>query len=90
VLAKLVGFNDEQRAALEQVRTIVWELYRDLQAFKATPTAEARRALEKRFDDLYATKTCFASLNHALERMGKNKSELLLVLERPDLPLHNQ
>jgi hypothetical protein len=89
VLAKLVGFNDDQRAALEQVRTVVWELYRDLKAFKAAPTAKARRALEKRFDDLCATRTCFASLNHALERMGKNKSELLLVLKRPDLPLHN-
>ena len=89
VLAKLVGFNDDQRAALEQVRTVVWELYRDLKAFKSMPTAKARRTLEKRFDDLCATKTCFASLNHALERMGKNKSELLLVLKRPDLPLHN-
>jgi hypothetical protein len=89
VLAKLVGFNDDQRAALEQVRTVVWALYRDLKAFKAMPTAKARRALEKRFDDLCATKTCFATLNHALERMGKNKSELLLVLKRPDLPLQN-
>lgn len=89
VLAKLVGFNDEQRAALEQVRTVVWKLYRDLKAFKVVPTAKARRALDNRFDDLCATKTCFVSLNHALERMGKNKSELLLVLERPDLPLHN-
>jgi hypothetical protein len=89
VLAKLVGFNDEQRAALEDVRTVVWELYRDLQAFKAKPTAKASRALEKRFDDLCATKTCFVSLNQALTRMGKNKRELLLVLKRPDLPLHN-
>jgi hypothetical protein len=89
VLAKLVGFNDDQRAALEQVRTVVWELYRDLQTFKAKPTATARRALDKRFDNLCATKTCFASLNHALERMRKNKSELLRVLNRPDLPLQN-
>jgi len=34
-------------------------------------------------------KTCFVSLNLALERMGRNKRELLLVLERPDLPLHS-
>jgi hypothetical protein len=89
VLAKLVGFNDAQRAALEQVRTTVWELYRDLKAYKAAPTRKARRALERRFDALCATKTCFASLTHALERMGRNKRELLLVLDRPDLPLHN-
>lgn len=86
VLAKLVGFNDEQRAALEQVRTVVWELYRDLKAYKAAPTKKARVGLARRFDDLCATRTCFSSLNHALERMGRNKRELLLVLDRPDLP----
>jgi hypothetical protein len=89
VLAKLVGFNDAQRAALEQVRTTVWELYRDLKAYKAAPTRKARRALARRFDALCATKTCFTSLTHALERMGRNKRELLLVLDRPDLPLQN-
>jgi hypothetical protein len=89
VLAKLVGFNDEQRTDLEQVRTVVWELYRDLKTYKTAPTKKARAALDKRFDDLCATHTCFSSLNHALERMGRNKKELLLVLERPDLPLQN-
>jgi len=28
-------------------------------------------------------------LNLALERLYKNKAELLLVLERPEIPLHN-
>lgn len=89
VLAKLVGFNDEQRADLERVRTLVWKLYRDLKAYKAAPKKKACVALATRFDDLCATRTCFSSLNHALERMGRNKKELLLVLDRPDLPLHN-
>ena len=89
VLAKLVGFTDQQRAALEQIRTVVWELYRDLKAYKVAPTQDAKRALEKRFDDLCATQTCFTSLNLALKRMAHNKPELLMVLERPELPLHN-
>jgi hypothetical protein len=89
VLAKLVGFNNAQRRALAQVRRTLWRLYRDLKAYKAAPTPEAKRALENRFDALCATKTCFVSLNLALKRMGRNKRELLLVLERPDLPLHN-
>jgi len=89
VLATLVGFNDGQRAALEQVRTAVWELYRDLKAYKTAPTVAAKSALQQRFDELCATRTCFTSLNLALKRMGRNKRELLLVLERPDLPLHN-
>ena len=89
ILAKLVGFNDDQRADLEQVRTVVWELYRDLKAYKLAPRKKARVALARRFDELCATRTRFSSLNHALERMGRNKKELLLVLDRPDLPLHN-
>jgi len=89
VLARLVGFTDDQRAALEQIRTVVWALYRDLKAYKTAPTVEAKPALEKRFDELCATKTCFTSLDLALKRMGRNKRELLLVLERPDIPLHN-
>jgi hypothetical protein len=89
VLAKLVGFDDPQREALEQVRTVVWEFYRDLKAYKVAPTPEVKQALATRFDELCATRTCFTSLNLALTRMGRNKPELLLVLERPELPLHN-
>jgi len=89
VLAKLVGFNDEQRAALEDARTEVWQLYRELKKYKATPTEETRTALATRFDALCARQTCFASLNHALARMARNKAELLLVLEHPATDLHN-
>jgi len=89
VLAKLIGFNDDQRRDLEHVREAVWRLYRKLKVYKAKPTPQAKGALDKRFDRICATKTCFASLNNALDRMARNKSELLLVLERPDLPLHN-
>jgi hypothetical protein len=89
LLAKLVGFNDEQRQALEDVRTAVWHVYRDLKDYKANPTAQAKEALKARFDALCTTTTCFSSLNNALKRMHRNKDELLLVLERPDLPLHN-
>ena len=43
----------------------------------------------ERFDVIFQEKTCFATLNHALKRLHDNKAELLLVLERPDIPLHN-
>ena len=89
LLAKLLGFNDAQREAIEQVRGAVWQLYADLKAYQLGPTAEGKRALEERFDALCTTPTCFTSLNLALRRMHRNKGELLLVLERPDLPLHN-
>jgi len=41
------------------------------------------------FDEIFTTKTFSATLNAALQRIYNNKSELLLVLDRPDIPLHN-
>lgn len=86
---KLVGCNDEQRVALEDIRTQIWNYYDDLKAYKEAPSVEKKAALETRFDEIFTTPTCFATLNQALQRLHKNKSELLLVLDRPDLPLHN-
>jgi len=86
---KLVGFNDAQRNALEEIRTQIWEFYRELRIYKQTPCKTKKAELEKRFDEIFTTSTCYATLNQALKRIHKNKSELLLVLDRPDIPLHN-
>jgi hypothetical protein len=88
-LAKLIGFNDDQRATLAQVRTMVWDFYAALKAYKKVPNEEDKRALKKRFEEIFTTKTCFTSLDLALKRLHRNKAELLLVLEHPELPLHN-
>ena len=86
---KLVGFTEEQRTILENVRTQIWDYYQDLKAYKTAPSADKKAALEQRFDEIFTARTAFASLNQALQRLHKNKSELLLVLDRPDIPLHN-
>lgn len=88
-LAKLVGFNDEQRAALDDIRNQVWELYDALKKYRGSPTEEQKVKLGERFDEIFTAKTCYITLNHALARLHKNKDELLLVLDRPDIPLHN-
>ena len=41
------------------------------------------------FAFIFNTKTGFATLDKALKRIYRNKNELLLVLKRPDIPLHN-
>jgi hypothetical protein len=89
IFAKLVCFTDEQREALAGVRSAIWDLYAELKAYKDDPDDKKKAELEARFDELCATKTCFVSVNKALRRMYLNKAELLRVLERPDLPLHN-
>jgi hypothetical protein len=86
---KLVGFTDAQREALEEIRTRIWDFYAELKAYKEEPCEEKGAELEGCFDEIFGTRTCHQSLNLALKRISKNKSELLLVLDRPDIPLHN-
>ena len=45
--------------------------------------------IENKFDSMCATETRYQLLNNALKRLNKNKEELLLVLQQPHLPLHN-
>jgi len=65
-IKKLVGFNDKHRATLEQIRTQIWDFYQDLKAYREAPSAEEKAALEIRFDELFTTPTCFATLNQVL------------------------
>jgi len=86
---KLVGFNDDQRKALDKKRGEIWRFYDDLKEFKQAPGKIKKEKLKTRFDEIFTEKTCFVTLNNALKRIHNNKPELLLVLARPDLPLHN-
>jgi hypothetical protein len=84
----LVPLNDDHREDIATVRGQLWELYADLKDYKQRPNKKDRRALEKRFDALFSQKTRYQTLNELLKRLCQNKAELLLVLERPDIPLH--
>ena len=88
-IAKLVGFSDCQRKALDDKRSQIWNFYMDLKSYKQDPSEADSADLESRFDEIFKEKTCFATLNQALARLYRNKNELLLVLERPEIPIHN-
>jgi len=89
-LARMIPFNDKHRTAIEQVREQIWQLYQDLKAYRAQPDAATKAALETRFDTLVGQPTDFpASIGGVLKEMREHKAELLRVLQRPDVPLHN-
>ena len=86
----LLPFNDSQTKHLAWVRTQLWDLYADLKDYKLHPNDETKLEISARFDELCRTKTNFQTLNQALKRLHNKKAKLLLVLERPDIPLHNK
>jgi len=88
-IQKLVGYNDRQNQLLDKTKTDIWKFYRALKKYRRNPSEPQKLKLETRFDSIFAQKTGFARLDIALKRIYQNKSELLLVLSRPDVPLHN-
>lgn len=86
---KLIGYSDENIQALDNTRSQIWELYVELKEYKELPDDQKKARIKSRFDEIFTQQTCFASLNQALKRIYQNKSELLLVLDRPEIPLHN-
>ena len=88
-IEKLVGYNEHQKQLLEKTKTEIWKLYRALKKYRHNPSEPQKFKLETRFDSIFNQKSGFVSLDIALKRIYQNKSELLLVLSRPDVPLHN-
>jgi len=85
---KLDTFTDPQRAAQQRVREMIWDFYASLKAYRLNPDERHASALRAEFDRIFGQRTGFITLDRLLARLRANKTELLMVLERPDIPLH--
>src|ERR1022692_1083212 len=85
---KLDTFNDRHRAAQTRVRGLIWDFYADLKDYQLKPGKRRAQALRTRFDRIFLRRTGFATLDRLLARLHTNKAELLMVLDRPEIPLH--
>jgi len=86
---ELIPLHDAHAKDIEHIRSLFWTLYALLKKYKLIPSEALKADIEKKFDVMCATETSYQLLNNVLKRLSKNKSELLLVLEHPHLPLHN-
>ncbi len=66
-----------------------WDYYRELLAYKQSPSETERTRLEAVFDELFATQTGYEALDERIAKTRAKQQSLLLVLEYPELPLHN-
>jgi hypothetical protein len=88
-LHRLIPHNEEHRLAIEAVRQQIWELYQDLKAYRQQPQPAQVQGLTARFEALTTQKTGYPSINGTLSAMRERQADLLRVLERPEVPLHN-
>jgi hypothetical protein len=66
-----------------------WDYYRELLAYKESPSDAEHIRLEAVFDELFAMQTGYEALDERIAKTRAKKQSLLLVLEYPELPLHN-
>jgi hypothetical protein len=88
-LARMVPFCEAHRQAIEGVRQRLWELYQQLKAYRQKPEPSQKAGLAARFDALCAWQTGYPSIDGVLQEMQVHKADLLRVLDRPEVPLHN-
>jgi len=86
---KLIAPSEEKRKIIKEVQKQIWDFYKGLKAYKISSDETKKAQLEDRFDEIFTQKTDYQMLNLALKRLYENKAELLLVLDRPEIPLHN-
>jgi hypothetical protein len=86
---KLLPVVALHRQMLEDFLKRFWDYYRQLLAYKQHPTPEECVRLEADFDILFATHTGYDELDKRIAKTQAKKASLLLVLQHPELPLHN-
>jgi len=86
---KLSPYLPQHRALLAAFRGRFWTYYRELLAYREHPSTDERTRLDAAFDALFATETGYRLLDARIALTRTKKDSLLLVLEHPELPLHN-
>ncbi|EKD77501.1 MAG: hypothetical protein ACD_42C00316G0010 [uncultured bacterium] len=88
-ITTLIPSNQMQINTVEWARKQIWDIYHLLIDYKKNPDKKLKFQITKQFNALCKTKTDYQTLNLVLKRMGAHKNELLMVLQRPNTPLHN-
>jgi len=88
---KLVPAHPEITVEIEKVRDGIWQLYKDLKNYKEAPTELERIRISQSFEDLFRPKqpSLYQVINDRLALTYAKRNRLLVVLDRPTTPLHN-
>jgi hypothetical protein len=87
--AKLRPVVPTHQQQLADFGTEYWRLYRALLAYRGVPSAVERERLGTTFTALFSRRTGYTALDERIAKTQSNQELLLLVLEHPEIPLHN-
>jgi hypothetical protein len=79
----------QHREWLEAFRTRYWDFYKQLLVYRQDPAPERAAQLREKFDELFSTVTGYDELDQRIARTKADKTYLLMALDHPEVPLHN-
>lgn len=86
---KLLPVVPQHQQLLDDFLGDFWEFYRALLAYRTQPTPAERTRLTGVFETLFATETGYQALDDRIALTRAKHHSLLLVLDHPEIPLHN-
>jgi regulator of replication initiation timing len=86
---KLTPYVPLHRTLLDDFLKRFWAFYDELLVYRQQPTAEEGTRLAAEFDGLFSTVTHYTALDERIAKTKAKKECLLMVLEHPEIPLHN-
>ncbi|MEG4458974.1 hypothetical protein QUA58_29755 [Microcoleus sp. N9_A1] len=86
---KLSPFVTCHQKSLDKFIDDFWDYYRELLAYRNSPSGLEKLRLKSKFWEIFGSQTGYEQLDERKKLTSCKISELLLVLEHPELPLHN-
>jgi hypothetical protein len=86
---KLSPYLAHHRQVLTDFLTQFWDFYHRLQDYRADPTPAQAQTLRAEFQTLFSPETGYTALDTLIAKTKAKQAKLLMVLDYPDIPLHN-
>lgn len=86
---KLTPYVPQHQQRLAAFQTQFWDFYDELLAYRVTPSPAEKARLTIEFERIFATVTGYQQLDDRIAKTRRKQASLLLVLDHPEIPLHN-
>jgi hypothetical protein len=77
------------RELLDSFLEKYWDFYSQLLQYRDNPTPEEHVRLHNEFDNLFSTETGYYALDQRIGKTKAKKKSMLIALDHPEIPLHN-
>ncbi len=86
---KLTPLLCHHKKMVDDFRSRIWDYYYELKKYKKNPNQKEKIRLSDLFDEIFSTETGYDQLDERIKLTKAKKDNLLVVLDHPDTPLHN-